>query len=571
MRSPLTGFIARRLGLLVLALVVSSFIIFISLNLAPGDPLSALAGGRALSHTTVLALTREYHLDDPVLVRYWDYVKGVVLHLNLGTSIQYREPVSTLIGQRIAVTAELVAYAAVLIVVFGVGLGVAAGLRRGLLDNAVIAVSTLLAAVPSFVAAIVLIAIFAVDLHWLPALGSGSGFGGTIEHLTLPAIALAASAFAVVTRVTRVTVRAELGLEHVQTATSRGIPRSLVIRRHVLRNASIPITTVVGITVTSLFALSAVVEQAFNLNGIGAALIQAALEKDFGVVQGISLLLVAAFVVANATVDLLYAFLDPAGRRRRARVMSTGAAAITTGRFVFPRTRRRLAANRLVYGLCWLIVAIAVFFAIFGPLVRPHDPDSSMLQFQYVGPFQARGYLLGFDSQGRDLLSRLMVGARTSMLGPMLVVLMAMGAGTAISVVAAWFGGWVDAILGTVMDILFAFPGDPARGAHRGGLRGRAAGPDDRAGDRLHPLHSARPALGRGARAGPRVHRRRRGPGSVDLGDLRPAPDPQPRAAGRRPGDARVRVGDGRPGGDLVPRARRAAADRRLGRDGLHR
>ncbi len=309
--SPLSKFILRRVGLLILALIVSSFVIFISLNLAPGDPLSALSGGRSLSKATIAALDREYHLNDPVMVRYWDYVKGVVLHFNLGTSIQFREPVSSLISQRIGSTAELVAYAAVLILVFGVGAGVLAGLRRGVLDNSIIAVSTLLAAVPSFVAAIVLIAVFAVNLHWLPALGNGSGFGGTIQHLTLPAIALAASAFAVVTRVTRVTVRSELSLEHVQTAVSRGIPWPLVVRRHVLRNASIPITTVVGITITSLFALCAVVEQAFNLNGIGAALIQAALEKDFGVVQGISLVLVGAFVIANAIVDLLYAFLDP--------------------------------------------------------------------------------------------------------------------------------------------------------------------------------------------------------------------------------------------------------------------
>lgn len=309
--SPLSRFILRRIGLLILALIISSFVIFVSLNLAPGDPLAALAGGRSLSHATVVHLTREYHLNDPLLTRYWDYVKGVVLHFNLGTSIQFREPVSTLIGQRIGVTAELVAYAAVLILVFGVGAGVVAGLRRGALDSSIVAVSTLLAAVPSFVAAIVLIAVFAVDLHWLPALGNGSGFGGTIEHLTLPAIALAASAFAVVTRVTRVTVRSELSLEHVQTAVSRGIPWPLVVRRHVLRNASIPITTVVGITITALFALASVVEQAFNLSGIGAALVQAALSKDFAVVQGISLVLVAAFVVANAGVDLLYAVLDP--------------------------------------------------------------------------------------------------------------------------------------------------------------------------------------------------------------------------------------------------------------------
>jgi peptide/nickel transport system permease protein len=304
-------FVARRLGLLVLALVVSSFVVFVSLDLAPGDPLSTLTGGRTLPPGALAALRQQYHLNDPMLVRYWHYITGVVLHFDLGTSIQYREPVTTLISQRSGVTVDLVVYAGLLIVLFGVGLGLLAGLRRGAVDNTIVTVSTVLAAIPSFVAAIILISVFAVKLEWFPALGNGSGFGDTIKHLTLPAIALAASAVAIVVRVTRVTVRAELGQEHVQTAVSRGIPWPLVVRRHVLRNAAIPITTVLGITITSLFALSAVVEQAFNLNGIGAALVQAALDKDFGVVQGISLLLVGAFVIANALVDLLYAVLDP--------------------------------------------------------------------------------------------------------------------------------------------------------------------------------------------------------------------------------------------------------------------
>jgi peptide/nickel transport system permease protein len=126
---------------------------------------------------------------------------------------------------------------------------------------------------------------------------------------------------------------------------------------------------------------------------------------------------------------------------------------------VLPRTRRRLAASTIIYGLCLLIVGVAVVLAIFGPLLSPHDPNFSQLEFQFVGPFQAKGYPLGFDSQGRDLLSRLMVGARTSMLGPFLVVIMAMALGTIISIAAAWYGRWVDSLLGTVVDILFAFPG----------------------------------------------------------------------------------------------------------------
>jgi peptide/nickel transport system permease protein len=131
---------------------------------------------------------------------------------------------------------------------------------------------------------------------------------------------------------------------------------------------------------------------------------------------------------------------------------------VTAGGLVFPRTRRRLAGNQIVYGLCWLIIALAVLLAIFGPLLAPKDPNASNLTFQYVGPFKAQGYLLGFDSQGRDLLSRLMTGARTSMLGPVIVVLLSMALGTVISIVAAWRGGWVDSILGTILDILFAFP-----------------------------------------------------------------------------------------------------------------
>jgi peptide/nickel transport system permease protein len=153
--------------------------------------------------------------------------------------------------------------------------------------------------------------VFAVNLGWFPALGAGEGVLDRLWHLTLPAIALALSALAIVARVTRVSVREELGREHVQTAVSRGLPRHLVVRRHVLRNAAIPITTVTGITIASLIALSAVVERAFSLNGLGSALVIAAASKDFAVVQGISLVLVTAFVVTNTIVDFLYALLDP--------------------------------------------------------------------------------------------------------------------------------------------------------------------------------------------------------------------------------------------------------------------
>jgi peptide/nickel transport system permease protein len=303
-------FAARRLGMLVLALLVASFIIYASLSIAPGDPLSVLTGGRTLPPSAVAVLRARYHLNESLPQQYVHWLGGA-LHGDLGQSIALRESVNTLIGERAGVTLGLVAYASVLILLFGIGSGVAAGLRRGPVDTTVIAGTTVLAAIPSFVAAIVLISVFAVNLGWFPALDAGTGFGDRLWHLTLPAIALALSALAVVARVTRVSVREEMGREHVQTAISRGLPGHLIVRRHVLRNAAIPITTVSGITIASLIALSAVVERAFSLNGLGSALVSAAASKDFAVVQGIALLLVAAFVVTNTLVDLLYAVLDP--------------------------------------------------------------------------------------------------------------------------------------------------------------------------------------------------------------------------------------------------------------------
>jgi peptide/nickel transport system permease protein len=304
------GFVARRAAMLVAALLVSSFVIFGSLDLAPGDPLSTLSGGRTLPPEAVAQLRAQYRLDDPFLERYVHWL-GNVLHGDLGTSIAFRESVTSVIGARIGTTVDLVLYAALLIILFGVGLGVLSGLRRGVLDTSIVVTTTVFAAVPSFVAAIVLLSVFSVNLGWFPALGAGDGGMDTVKHLTLPAIALALSAMAIVVRVTRVAVRTEMGREHVQTAVSRGIPYPQLVRRHVLRNAAIPVTTVVGITITSLIALSAVVERAFSLDGLGAALVQAALSKDFAVVQGIALIFVTAFVVANAIVDLLYAFMDP--------------------------------------------------------------------------------------------------------------------------------------------------------------------------------------------------------------------------------------------------------------------
>ncbi len=304
------AFIGRRLAMLVASLLVASFVIFGALYLAPGNPIAALSGGRSLPPSSLRVLEARYHLNQPFFAQYWYWLDNA-LHGNLGIAIALRENVTTLIASRVWTTAGLVLYASVIILVLGIGMGVLAGLRPGVVDTSVLVTSAISAAIPSFVAAIVLIALFAVKLGWFPALGNGTDFVSNLRHFTLPALALALSSLAIVARVTRSAIREESDREHVQTAISRGIPRRQLVRRHILRNAAIPITTISGITIASLIAVAAVVETAFSLNGLGAYLVASAQDKDLAVVQGISLVLVSAFVVINVAVDLAYAVLDP--------------------------------------------------------------------------------------------------------------------------------------------------------------------------------------------------------------------------------------------------------------------
>jgi peptide/nickel transport system permease protein len=309
--------LARRLARTVAALVVSSFVIFSAASAAPGSPLAAFSGGRGLDDQAQAELIKRFHLDDPFLIRYVKWLGGVVRG-DLGFSIAQRNDVSELITARIGVTLELVLYASIIVVVLGIGMGILAAVRPGPADVGVTVASSIMAAVPNFVAAILLTIGFVTHLAWFPAIGEGDGLWGRIEHLTLPAISLALGAVAIVSRVTRAAVREELHREHVQTAVSRGIPRRALLRRHVIRNAAVPIVTVTGLTTASLLAVSAVIERAFGLNGLGSFLVKAAATKDVAVVQGISLVIVVAFVAVNTVTDVLYLLLDPRIRAREA-------------------------------------------------------------------------------------------------------------------------------------------------------------------------------------------------------------------------------------------------------------
>jgi peptide/nickel transport system permease protein len=308
--------VLRRLLRTLVTLLVSSFLIFAALYLTPGSPLAFLTHGHSLSPEAIHSIEAQYHLNKPFLERYWLWLTGL-LHGDLGRSTITREPVTTLLSPRIGVTLLLVAMGALLIVSGGIVLGVLAGVRGRRTDGVVLTVTTIGLAIPSFVTATILINYLALKLGWFPVYGAGSGFADRVWHLTLPAISLALGLVAYVALITRAAVRVEMGSDHSETARSRGLREGLVIRRHVVRNALLPIVTVSGITVASLVAGVAVVEKAYELPGIGAYLVDSVSNNDFPVVQAICLILVVVYVVVNAVVDVTYLLLDPRLRTGR--------------------------------------------------------------------------------------------------------------------------------------------------------------------------------------------------------------------------------------------------------------
>lgn len=303
-------YLARRGAALILILLATSFTVFGGLYLAPGSPEQFLVQGRTVSPEVLASIREQYSLDDPFFIRYADWLVGVVQG-DFGRSLAYRQDVSALLTDRLPTTLFLTAYAAVLIVVVGIGLGVLAGLRPGWVDNAVLLGSNLGFAVPTFFAALLLMSLFGVTLGWFPVFGSGEGFTGRIEHLTLPAVALALPSLAVVARITRTSVRDERDSEHAEAARARGVRRTIVVRRHVLRNSMLPVVTVSGVHIAALLAGAFVVEYAFTLDGVGALLVGAIQQQDFAVVQAVALILVVAFGLINLLIDLLYVVIDP--------------------------------------------------------------------------------------------------------------------------------------------------------------------------------------------------------------------------------------------------------------------
>jgi peptide/nickel transport system permease protein len=304
------GYIGRRLLQLIPVAFGVTLVCFLLIHLIPGDPARAALGNHA-TPARVAALDRSYGLDRSLPAQYWLFLKRLV-HGNLGTSLYFQVPAGHLIWQRVPVTLWLIAYAVVLIILMSVPLAVLAASRTdGVRDHAVRTIPLLGLGMPSFWIGLVLIELLALKLRVFPVAGYGSGFFGHLKYLFLPSLTVAFAQSPAVIRSLRASMLEVLGAEYVVTARSKGLSPVRLLTRHVLRNAIIPTITVLGINIGFLIGSTVIVEQVFSLPGIGQLMIQSIFNRDFTVVQGVTLVFAVLVVLINLLVDLTYARLDP--------------------------------------------------------------------------------------------------------------------------------------------------------------------------------------------------------------------------------------------------------------------
>ncbi len=306
--------IASHLVSALVTMLVASVIVYGVLKLVPGDPLAAITAGARLTPQQKDALRESLGLNQDFVTGFLRWFGGVI-HFDFGQSFVYGTPVTELIGARLGTTATLVVYAATLSLVIGLVVALISATGGRKLDRAGLVLTSVAIATPSFVVALVLLGLFAVQLRLFPATGSGEGLPDMIYHLTLPAFALAFATFGILARVARAAFRAELGSEHVEVARSRGTSNGVILRRHVIRNSLGPVVTITGLLLAGLFIGTAVVETAFGVSGVGSLLITSISRRDFPVVQAISLISVGLFVISSMVVDLLMPLIDPRVRQ----------------------------------------------------------------------------------------------------------------------------------------------------------------------------------------------------------------------------------------------------------------
>ncbi len=306
-----------RLASVLLTLFVATLVIFVALNLAPGDPASFMMGTSG-DPQALAQLRIELGLDQPFWLRYAQWIGGLLTG-DFGVSYTYRVPVADLIAERLRVTLPLAILSMTLSVAIAIPAGMFAAARRGTPGDAAISgLAQIGLAIPNFWLAILLVFIFATSLRWVSAGGFPgweAGVWPALMALILPAIALALPQAAVLTRVTRGALIETLSEDYIRTARAKGLSERQTIRRHALRNAMIPVLTILGLQFTFLIAGGVIIENVFYLPGLGRLVFQAIAQRDLIVVQGVVVVLVLAAVMITLVVDAAYALADPRIRK----------------------------------------------------------------------------------------------------------------------------------------------------------------------------------------------------------------------------------------------------------------
>jgi len=311
-------YVTKRLGSLCLSLIVASLVIFACIEIVPGDPASFMFGINA-QPDTIQALRVELGLDQSLAQRYLGWVGGL-LGGDMGTSYTYRTPVSDIVSDRLQVSLPLALYALTLTVVVAFPVGILAAARRGSgTDITVMGMTQLGVAIPNFWFAILMVILFAINLRWFSAGGFpgwDAGIFPAIKALTLPAIALALPQASILARVMRSSLLDTLSEDYMRTARAKGLTRRQVLWRHALRNAMIPVLTIIGLQFSFLLAGAIIIENVFFLPGLGRLVFQAITQRDLIVVESVVMLLVFAVILLNFFVDIAYAWVDPRLRVR---------------------------------------------------------------------------------------------------------------------------------------------------------------------------------------------------------------------------------------------------------------
>lgn len=305
-------FIIRRFAQMILLLIGISFIVFMSMHLAPGDP-ATIIGGPTATKSDIEAIRADLGLNKPVLVQYADYMNGLI-HGDLGYSYRSGQSVTEAITTRFPITIKLAIASMIVAIVIGITAGIISARKpNSMLDFASTTFSLIGVSIPNFWLGTMLILLFSVNLQWLPIGGLNSPFYTTegFKELILPAITLGTSTAAIIARMTRSSMLEVAQADYIRTARAKGVKQRKVVWVHSLRNALIPVLTVAGINFGGLLGGTIITEQVFAINGIGRLMIEGIASRDFPMVQGTVLLVAGIFVFINLIVDLLYAAVDP--------------------------------------------------------------------------------------------------------------------------------------------------------------------------------------------------------------------------------------------------------------------